>query len=218
MHEITGNKIYLLARSYQALLSWMPDNYHVKETFNNKAELIRYLYQHYDADTRSYFFDGKVDLSGSDTEDYGTYSLSANGSVFEKRINKQRKPWMFAEEINADWLEVINPYEYQREVNKLISRYGGKKQGPLFRQEPIPRTGKRTSYFRSIAITSVKHTSWYREEKARQKMDKEWDQHQYPLPLPHFQDWNFYHNHSPRESRSWKNKKIQRQWMKRLAK
>lgn len=194
-----------------------PDNYYVSETFNNEKELVRFLYTNFDADRRRYFFDGIVDTTGSETEKDYYYERSADGH-FRKRVETQhRKPWLFAEEITSDWLEVINPYSYQRDVNRLVELYGGKKQSPTFRQEPVPRTGKRIRYMRSIAEKPVKHTAWYREEKARQTMDKEWDQHHYRLPIPHYEDYNFYHKHSEREYRTWKNKKIRRQWMKRSS-
>lgn len=213
MHEVGNRPIHLFKRTYQTQYVMESDGYLIEKTFKNIQELIRFFYHSYNAETKSYWFDDELDVTGKDTvvEHYWTME----DGEFVKVTRSRRKRWMIAEEINADWLTVLNPKNYQHQVDDLVRRFGAKKQGPVYRKEPIPGTSKRKRwYFNSDS--RVKHTAWYREEIARQKMDKDEYPKRHPVPHPKREDWNFYHKRSHRELKSWKNKKIQRQWMKNM--
>lgn len=215
MHEVRKRKIYLLQRTYEGFDLNRPDKYFVKKTFNNEQVFISYLYHSYNAETKGYWFDWDLDRTGKETRAQSYWKMETKGDGLRKTTYQFRKRWMFAEEIDADWLEVLNPVDFQRRVDDIVRRKGAKKQGPLFRREPIPNTSKRSMWYNE-PDTRVKHTGWYREEIARQKMDQEDYPKRHAKVQPKREDWNFYHKHSPREFKSWKNKKIRHQWMKNL--
>lgn len=215
MHTVRKRKIYLLHRTYDGFNLKRPDDYYVVKAFNNEQEFISYLYHSYNQEKKGYWFDGEIDRTGEDTKIDYYWKMNDEKGGLKKVAHYSRKRWMFAEELNVDWLDVLNPYDYQHQVDDIVRRKGAKKQGPLFRREPVPGTSKRRMWHYD-PDTRVKHTSWYREEIARQKMDSDDYPKCHPKPRPRREDWYFYHKHSPREFKSWKNKKIRHQWMKNL--
>jgi len=73
-----------------------------------------------------------------------------------------------------------------------------------YRQDPVPGTGVKRA--KPSHIRRIKHTAWYRD--ARLHGSK---------PEPKHEDFNLYHTRSKNEGRSWKNKKVARQWMRHLT-
>lgn len=215
MHEVRKRKIYLLQRTFHGFDLSRPDDYFVKKTFNHVQEFISYLYHSYDAETNGYWFDKDLDRTGKERQVHTYWKMKPGMDGARKVTQEYRKRWMFAEELNADWLDVLNPADFQSRVDDIVRRKGAKKQGPIFRREPIPGTSKRSMWYNE-PDSRIKHTAWYRDEIARQKIDKEDYPKYHPKPQPKREDWYFYHKHSPREFKSWKNKKIRHQWMKNL--
>lgn len=213
MYDVGNRPIHLFKRPYSSLNIQMEDGYTAEKTFGSLNEFIAYLYRSYNAETDSFWFDGILDVTGEDTtvEHYWGH----REGEFAKNVYIHRKRWMFAEELNSDWLTVLNPENYKIQVLDIVRRKGAKKQGPIYRKEPIPGTSSRGRWYYNYD-SKVKHTAWYRDEIARQKMDKDEYPKRHPTPHPKREDWNFYHKRSHRELKSWKNKKIKRQWMKNM--
>lgn len=161
----------------------------VKKTFRGEEELIGYLCKVYDSE-RGFWFDGRVYTGETMDKSY----------FFGRLIGKNNET------------EIFSPYRYK---NKVLNRVETiKKQTSTYRRAPVPRTGKRSVY--RSGLKRIKHTAWYRESKIRQTIDKEWGVKRESVPQFKYEDWYAYHTHKINEGKSWKNKKIRRQWMKNL--
>lgn len=194
------------------------DRFEVVETFGNKYAFLAYLHKNYNAENKTFWFDRNIDRTGNEVMTRKSYRFRPDGeegSLFQPVEQVYRKRFIFAKEGNdPGWLDVVNPYDFMPDVWKRVEKYGNRISGTEFRNGPVSRRGRRFAKNRSGKTESaIQHTGAIRREMSRYQDDKEWVPR---LRNPNIKydflfDWDYCH---VREGKSWKSKKIRKQWMK----
>jgi hypothetical protein len=160
--------------------------------------------------------------------DYEYFLDSINYSFIRERIVTTFRDWP----INwYRWWKYNEPYERfvvrdkfgsvfssNEILNDFIDRNYKKRKGwwflrkydYVYRQTPVPHTGRRRWYFRSY----YKHPKTTQEKRQGYEYKEFIRGKRHPANLPDV--WEDHPRGDVRSRKSWKNKKIKRQWMKNL--